>query len=411
MYFATDPRLLSNTPATVTINVTPVNDAPLGFDDTITILEDAVTQPAWIDLLGQRLAALPQQSKRKWSDIDNCQCTDHLACRGSVSVVNDTLNYTPLAHYNNAINGPALVLLTIRDGGVAGALGNELESTSTLTINITPVNDRPEFTMPTAHGTTEDALAVVQPGFITGIRPGPAAATDEATGPALQTENQQVSFQVRALIPGLFTTLPAIDAAGQLTYELKPDVNRILEDLPNTIPGFPQILVEVIAVDTGSGTAPNLNQSLPVTFTILPTEINDAPEFTLPATTTSREDVGLVTLPGFVTGIRRGPVTALDETNQTLSVQFSFDAAAFSQAPALNLTTGTLTYATAAHVNSFTGQNLVVTVTITDSGRNDAPNVNSTVKSVTIVVDPVNDAPEFTMPATTSTVEDAVTWR
>ncbi len=165
--------------------------------------------------------------------------------------------------------------------------------------------------------------------------------------------------------------------------------------------------MEVIAVDTGSGTAPDLNRSLPVTFTILPTEINDAPEFTLPASTTSREDVGLVTLPGFVTGIRRGPVSALDETNQTLSVQFTFDTAAFSQAPQLDLATGTLTYATAAHVNSFTGQSLVVTVTITDSGRNDAPNVNSTVKSVTINVTPSNDAPEFTMPATTSTVEDA----
>ncbi len=151
---------------------------------------------------------------------------------GSVSVANDTLTYTPLAHYNNAINGPALVLLTIRDGGVAGAAGNELTATSTLTINITPVNDRPEFTMPATHATSEDAGAVTQAGFITGIRPGPGAATDEATGPALQTENQQVSFQVRALIPALFKTLPAIDPAGQLTYELNPDVNRILEDIP-----------------------------------------------------------------------------------------------------------------------------------------------------------------------------------
>ena len=151
--------------------------------------------------------------------------------------------------------------------------------------------------------------------------------------------------------------------------------------------------MEVIAVDGGSAVGTNLNSSLPVTFTILPTEVNDAPEFTLPTSTTSREDVGLVTLNGFVTGIRRGPQSALDETNQTLSVQFSFDANAFSQAPQLNLTSGTLTYATAAHVNSFTGQSLVVTVTIFDSGRNDAPNVNTTVKSFTINVTPVNDAP------------------
>ncbi len=207
---------------------------------------------------------------------------------------------------------------------------------------------------------------------------------------------------VRAINPALFATLPTIDATGKLQY-------RLVDNL-NVQPPFTPILVEVIAVDTGlsgPGAPPDVNRSAPVTFTILPTEINDAPEFTLPAGTTSREDVGLVTLPGFVTGIRPGPVTALDEAVQTLSVQFTFDAAAFSQAPQLNLTNGTFTYATAPHVNSFTGQSLVVTVTITDSGRNDAPNVNSTVKSLTITVTPTNDAPEFTMPATTSTVEDA----
>ncbi len=322
-------------------------------------------------------------------------------------MTNDVLTYTPLAHYNNAINGPAKVLLTIRDGGTAGATGNELTTTSTLTINITSVNDRPEFTMPATYASQEDSGPVTQPGFITNIRPGAPTATDEGAGPALVPENQQVSFLVRPLIPALFKTAPAIDAAGQLTYELNPDINRILADVPNSIPGFSQILVEVIADDTGSNVAPNLDRSLPVTFTILPTEVNDAPEFTLPLTTTSREDVGLVTLPNFVTGIRRGPTTALDETNQTLSVAYTFDPAAFSQAPQLDLVTGTFTYTTAPHVNSFTGQSLVVTVTISDSGRNDAPNVNFTVKSVTINVTPSNDAPEFTMPPTTSTVEDA----
>ncbi len=407
VYFATDPRLLSNAPATVTITVNPVNDAPLAFDDTITILEDAVTI-----LPGGTFWANDQRHFRN-NPNENGQTLTLVSAQiisptgGSVSVANDTLTYTPLAHYNDAINGPAKVLLTIRDGGTAGATGNELTSTSTLTINITPVNDRPEFTMPTTHSTTEDAGPVTQPNFVTGIRPGPGAATDEATGPALAFEDQKVSFLVEALDMSLFTTLPAIDATGQLTYQLRPDVNQILANTTTSTPGFPQILVRVTAVDTGSNLATNLNRSLPVTFTILPTEINDAPEFTLPASTTSREDVGLVTLAGFVTGIRRGPVTALDETNQTLTAQFTFDANAFSQAPALDVTNGTLTYATAAHVNSFTGQNLMVTVTLTDSGRNDAPNVNSTVKSFSINVTPVNDAPEFTMPPTTPTSEDA----
>ena len=93
--------------------------------------------------------------------------------------------------------------------------------------------------MPATHATTEDAGPVIQNNFLTGIRPGPAAATDEANGPALQTENQQVTFQVRPLIPALFATAPAIDPAGKLTYQLSPDVNQILANVPNSIPGFP----------------------------------------------------------------------------------------------------------------------------------------------------------------------------
>ncbi len=161
------------------------------------------------------------------------------------------------------------MLLTIRDGGVAGALGNELTSTSTLTINITPVNDRPEFTMPATHATTEDAGPVTQAGFITGIRPVQSPRPTKALDPHCKPRINRFPFQVRPLIPHCSGQPHAIDAAGQLTYELNPDVNQILADVPNSIPGFPQILVEVIAVDTGSGAAPNLNQSLPVTFTIL----------------------------------------------------------------------------------------------------------------------------------------------
>ncbi len=404
VYYAKDPRLLSNTPATVTINVTPVNDAPLAFDDTITILEDAVTtlpgSTFWANDW-RHFRNNPNENSQTLTLVD----AQVLSPLGSTAVVNnDTLVFTPFSHYNNEINGPVTVLLTIRDGGAAGAAGNELTSTSTLTINITPVNDRPEFTMPPTHVTSEDAGPVTQPSFITAIRPGPVLAYDEGTGPALTTENQQVSFQVRALNPALFRTLPAIDAAGQLTYELNPDVNRILADVPNNIPGFQQILVEVIAVDTGSAVPTNLNQSLPVTFTILPTEINDAPEFTLPSSTTALEDAGLVTLTGFVTGIRRGPITALDETNQTLSVQYTFDGSAFTQAPQLDLTTGTLTFQTAPDVNNLTGNSLVVGITLTDSGSGVFPNVRSTTKSVTLSVTPVNDVPRFTLPSSSASV-------
>ena len=132
---------LSNGEATVTITVTPVNDDPLAFDDTITILEDALTTLPGSTFWSNDWKHLRNNANESGQTLTLVNAQIISPTGGSVSVNNDTLVYTPLAHYNNAINGPAKVLLTVRDGGVAGATGDERISTSTLTINITPLND------------------------------------------------------------------------------------------------------------------------------------------------------------------------------------------------------------------------------------------------------------------------------
>ena len=227
-----------------------------------------------------------------------------------LNLASGTLTYATAAHVNSFTGQNLVVTVTITDSGRNDA-PNVNTTVKSVTINVTPSNDAPEFTMPTTTGTDEDAGDVTVNNFITAIRPGPIAAIDEGTA----RENQTVSFQVRAITPSLFTTLPAIDATGKLTYRLADHVN-------NQSP-FPAIQVEVIAVDTGlsgPGNPPDVNASAPVTFTIVPVAINDAPEFTIPATVTRLEDAGLVTVPGFMTAIRPGPAGALDEATQTLSV-------------------------------------------------------------------------------------------
>ncbi len=107
VYFATDPRLLSNTPATVTINVTPVNDAPLAFDDTITILEDAVTTLPGSTFWANDWRHFRNNPNENGQTLTLVDAQIISPAGGTVSVNNDTLLYTPLAHYNNAINGPA----------------------------------------------------------------------------------------------------------------------------------------------------------------------------------------------------------------------------------------------------------------------------------------------------------------
>ena len=277
VYNATDPRLPAVAPATVTITVNPVNDRPTAVDDEITILEDETIVRPGSDFTVNDFKGIfgnPSQTNELGQTLEIVNAVilqpDPGVFGGSVSVVNNELTYTPPAHYNNEISGPVLIALTIRDGGVAGGDANPLEDTATLTINLTAVNDAPEFTMPATESTVEDGGLITVTNFLTDIRPGPVQATDEATGPAINTEDQQVSFTVTALDPTLFAVQPSITPTtdanpGTLTYELAADVNL-------TGPYFPEILVEVIAVDTGAdgGANNDVNSTLARTFTILP---------------------------------------------------------------------------------------------------------------------------------------------
>ncbi len=177
-----------------------------------------------------------------------------------------------------------------------------------------------------------------------------------------------------------------------------------MADHVNQAAPFGPILVEVIAVDSGPGTFPDVNQSVPRTFTIAATEVNDAPLFTVPTTVTRNEDIGPVTVPNFITGIAPGPSGARDEASQTLRVVVASSSASFISQPVVDLVAGTLQFQTAQDVNSLTGHDLVFTVTVIDSGSGTFPDVNSTTKTVTLSITPVNDVPIFTIANPVQTV-------
>lgn len=418
VYNVTDGRLQAAQPATVTITVNPINDTPTAIDDEITILEDeaiirsgadftandykgVLGEPSQINELGQTLEVVAAVILHPNPSVVG----------GSLSIVNNELTYTPPAHYNDNIDGPVLIELTIRDGGTAGASAMPLESKSILTIHLTAVNDAPEYSMPDTTGAIEDQGLVTVPDFVTSILPGPSVATDEGTGPALSFEDQQVSFVVTALNPDLFDVLPAITATtdsspGTLTYQLKADVNAD--------PAFGEILVEVVAVDTGldGGANGDINHAAARTFTILPTNVNDAPEFEIPASTDSLEDQGEITVVGFLTDARPGPTTAWDEASQTLTISISADSNAFTAAGFPHIVfdastgIGDLVYETAPHVNQYTGQSFEVVVTVMDDGGTALGGVDRTSKTFTINVTELNDAPEFDMPVFTSAYQE-----
>ena len=118
--YSTGNEGINDRTASVTITVTPVNDAPTANADSATMSEDA---PA---LLVNVLA--------NDSDIDGdtLVITAATADRGSASVVDNKIQYTPAPN----TNGTAIINYTISDG-------NGGTATTNLTITIIPVNDAP----------------------------------------------------------------------------------------------------------------------------------------------------------------------------------------------------------------------------------------------------------------------------
>jgi VCBS repeat-containing protein len=300
-------------------------------------------------------------------------------------------------------NGSVVVQVRLEDNG-GTALGGENTfpvppaDPVSFTITVNAVNDAPEFTKGVNETIPED-VGLRTVAWATGIRPGPTTALDE--------QNQSVSFNVILAQPMTgnlgFTTLPSIDpATGVLTYQTALHTNG-------------QAIFRVSLTDSGLSNPPNSNTSATQTFTITVTPVNDPPEFTLAGSTIVDEDAGLQTVANFINGIRPGPVQATDEstgqTAQALAVQVtripppipSPNDLAFSNLPAIDLATGTLTYQAQANSNG----SAVFRVRMTDSGSNLQPNVNFSDQTFTITVNAINDPPSFTKGANVVVNEDS----
>ncbi|WP_406948295.1 tandem-95 repeat protein [Vibrio parahaemolyticus] len=120
---------------TVTVNVTPVNDAPVAKDDIATTQEDtAVT----IDVL-------PNDT-----DVDGDKLSIQSAsvpeAQGKVEIVDGKLVFTPAENFN----GHAEIIYTVTDG--------ELTDEAKVTVTVNPVNDAPTIKVDAVESITEDAV-------------------------------------------------------------------------------------------------------------------------------------------------------------------------------------------------------------------------------------------------------------
>ncbi|HGS5738065.1 TPA: tandem-95 repeat protein [Vibrio parahaemolyticus] len=120
---------------TVSVDVTPVNDAPVAKDDIATTQEDtAVT----IDVLSND------------TDVDGDKLSIQSAtvpeAQGKVEIVDGKLVFTPAENFN----GHAEITYTVTDG--------QLTDEAKVTVTVNPVNDAPTIKVDAVESITEDAV-------------------------------------------------------------------------------------------------------------------------------------------------------------------------------------------------------------------------------------------------------------
>ncbi|EOV1962765.1 tandem-95 repeat protein, partial [Vibrio parahaemolyticus] len=121
---------------TVSVDVTPVNDAPVAKDDIATTQEDTVVT---IDVL-------PNDT-----DVDGDKLSVESASvpkeQGTVEVVNGKLVFTPAENFN----GDAEITYTVTDG--------QLTDEAKVTVTVNPLNDAPTIKVDAVESITEDAVS------------------------------------------------------------------------------------------------------------------------------------------------------------------------------------------------------------------------------------------------------------
>ncbi len=312
---------------------------------------------------------------------------------GTTVLVNDTNSGgNPLVVNTTPIAGPTNGSLTLNADGTftytpsANFVGSDnftyqvcntgspsVCSQAVVFINV--VNNAPSFTKGGDQNINEDAGAQTVTSWATAINDGDPGIS------------QPLTFNVSNNNNALFSTQPAINASGDLTYTASANANGVAT-------------VTVTLSDDGSNVAPSVNTSAAQTFTITINAVNDAPSFTKGGDQNINEDAGAQTVTSWATAINDGD----PELTQTLTFNVSNNNnALFSAQPSINAS-GDLTFTPAANVNG----TATVTVTLSDNGSNVAPNVKiSAAQTFTITVNAVNDVPSFTISNPAAVLEDS----
>ncbi len=356
--------------ATLTIAVTPVNDAPVATDDSNSTAEDTTLT---VDAASGLLANDSDVDGDTLSVTDFTVGGSSYAAGATASLAEGDLTinadgsytFVPAADYN----GPVPVATYTVDDGNGGT------DTATLTIAVTPVNDAPVAT-DDANSTAEDTTLTVAAasGLLandTDIDGDTLSVTDFTVGGSSYAAGATAS-----LAEGDLT----INADGSYTFVPATDYNG-------------PVPVATYTVDDGNGGTDT------ATLTIAVTPVNDAPVATDDANSTA-EDTTLTV--AAASGLLANDT---DIDGDTLSITgFTVDGSSYAAGATASLAEGDLTINADGSYSfvpatDYNGPVPVATYTVDDG------NGGTDTATLTIAVTPVNDAPVATDDSN-STAED-----
>ncbi|MFD0916530.1 peroxidase family protein [Pseudahrensia aquimaris] len=212
VYTANDGTV-DSPPATVVVNVAPVNDPPVANDDTLTATEDTPTMFAAIDLLGNDTDA----------EMDPLEISSVTSGAGATVMLNldGSIAFNPEAD----VNGPVTFTYAAFDGTSHSA-------EATVTINVAAVSDGTVITGDTTN-TVEEESGVVSIGDLD--------ADD------LDPEDADDVWNAAVVTQGTYGTL-SINASGEWVYSLD-NSNAAVNELNGG-----EVLQDTITVEAADGT-------------------------------------------------------------------------------------------------------------------------------------------------------------
>lgn len=454
-----------STVATITVNVTPVNDAPVPFNGTLTVAEDGslilIGAGAGTDILA---SSNPGPNEASTQTVRLISIQSPTAQAGTITTVGGITTYKPSANFF----GTDTFTYTISDNGTP----TELTAVGTVTINVTSVNDAPSAVNDTGETARFVVLGINVANSLAVMRndsAGPFETNDtinivSVTTPTIGTATVNAAGTAVLFTPptGSFNTTSTfsytIRDSGGLTSTANVEVFIIPPVLPFALTDTASIAedssaftIDVIANDfantgaiksllsfaqpaSGTGSVVLDNRSTPTDLTDDRLVYTPSADFFGEAvfTYTMNDDkVGSVASIGTVT-ITVTPVndppTAIGRTATTnedvvLSVPGATITEGLSKGPGEDAQTLTVTNAvnqtpgsgTVAIVNGnivytpakdFNGTVLVL-YTVTDNGvNNTTPAPLSASATLTITVAPVNDPPVAVADSAASTSEN-----